>query len=273
MSLGPAITARRIFLPLVALALLAGACSSTATTTTTTTTLPPAEEPEKKEPPKEEPTTSSTTTAAPSTTQPPTVKEQIDEAKGKMVEPEHVEGGTLSERGQFLASAAGVNDPLADVMVWFYVDENGRVNAYLEGPSEKLRSLWIEFDAVDGNGQVVSETSYVGSHGEGPNWVATTAKGTARHVADTPPPETPDGETLGVVIPTDINVSEERTEISIWLYCELENGEFEFSHYRLTKEQALANAADGASVAALFSGLLGLDPGAPDPLVWVPLDQ
>ena len=201
------------------------------------------------------------------------MKEQIDEAKGKMVEPEHVEGGTLSERGQFLASAAGVNDPLADVMVWFYVDENGRVNAYLEGPSEKLRSLWIEFDAVDGNGQVVSETSYVGSHGEGPNWVATTAKGTARHVADTPPPETPDGETLGVVIPTDINVSEEWTEISIWLYCELENGEFEFSHYRLTKEQALANAADGASVAALFSGLLGLDPNAPDPLVWVPLDQ
>jgi hypothetical protein len=201
------------------------------------------------------------------------MKEQIDEAKGKMVEPEHVEGGTLSEQGRFLDVAAGVNDPLAGVKVLFYVDENGRVNAYVEGPAEKLRSLWIEFDAVDHNGQVVSETSYVGSHGQGPSWVPTTPKGTARHVADTPPPDTPDGDPLGVIIPTDINISEEWAEISIWLYCELENGEFEFSHYRLTKEQAVENAPDGASVAALFSELLGLDPDAPDPLVWAPLGQ
>jgi hypothetical protein len=201
------------------------------------------------------------------------MKQQIDEAKAKMLEPEHVEGGTLSKQGQFLDVAAGVNDPLAGVEVRFYVDENGRVNAYVEGPAEKLRSLWIEFDAVDGNGRVVSETSYVGSDGVGPSWVATTAKGTARHVADTPPPETPDGETLGVVIPTDINISEDWDVISIWLYCELENGVFEFSHYELTKEQAVANAPDGASVAALFSDLLGLDPDAPDPLVWAPLGQ
>lgn len=192
----------------------------------------------------------------------------VDEAKEKMVQPELVEGGKLTETGAIAESAPGAN-PFKDVTLHIYVDENGRINVYMEGPSEALRRLWIEFDAVDDDHAVQQETSYLGDQVEGPNWVPPTPKGSTRKVSDSPPPVTPPESPLGVVIPTDITTLEQWVRVSIWLYSGLIDGKYDFAHYQLLREKAVQNLDDAALVGALFLGLISLDPDAPDALAWL----
>lgn len=185
-----------------------------------------------------------------------------------MVEPEYVEGGKLAENGALMESAPDVN-PFKDVTLHFYVDKNGRLNVYMEGPPEALRMLWVEFDAVDDDHAVQQETSYLGDQVEGPEWVPPTPKGSTRNVSDTPPPETPPGSPLGVVIPSDITTLEEWVRVSIWLYSGLIGGAFDFAHYQLLRAEAIRNLDDAALLGAFFSGLISLDPDSPDALAWL----
>ena len=184
-----------------------------------------------------------------------------------MVSPEYVEVGELAENGAFLESSPDVN-PFEGVTLHAFFDENGRLVIYMEGPAEKLRELWIEFDAVDDKSSVVQETSYLGDMAQGPPWVASAPKGSVAKVADNPPPETEAGSSLGVVIPTDITTLEEWVRVSIWLYSGLIEQKYDFAHYQLLRAEAIENLDDATLLVAFFSGLLSLDADAPDALAW-----
>ena len=189
--------------------------------------------------------------------------------KDLMVEPELVEGGTLTETGAFDAVTPG-STPFG-LSIRSYVDENGFVVFYIEGDPDALRRVWIEFDALSKNSALVGETSYLGDLVEGPDWVATVALGQILSVGDYPMGDAALSDRVAAVLTTEISTLDEFVEISIWLYSGLEAGVFDFAHYSLLFEVLLENADDGVVVAAFFSGIL--TPEGPNPaLAWVGAD-
>lgn len=261
--------ARRSLVTMVLLGLLGSACSpnsviTTIPPTTTTSEVPP--------PPATGSLSTTTTITEPETTTTVTeesgdVDAQLEEAKRLMDTPELVEGGTLAENGAFDESSPGTN-PFGELEIYSFVNKEGRLIIYIEGPAELVRAFWAEFDAVDGAGAVVKDTSYLGDKVVGPPWAGTAENGTEAKVADNPPNDPAPGSRLGALIPTDITTLEEFFRVSIWLYSGLVQGNYDFSHYQLLKQTMLENSEDGLLVAAIFFGLLGFGPNSA-PILWV----
>lgn len=192
---------------------------------------------------------------------------QLEEAKRLMDRPDLVEGGTLAENGAFDESSPGTN-PFGDLEIYTFINEEGRLIIYIEGPAELVRAFWAEFDAVDEAGAVVKDTSYLGDNVVGPEWAGTAENGSEAKVADNPPNDPAPGSRLGALIPTDITTLEEFVRVSIWRYSGLEQGNYNFSHYQLLKQTMLENSDVGLLVAAIFFRLLGFLPNGA-PILWV----
>lgn len=245
---------------------------------------PSTSEPAATDPPAST-TESPGTTSAPaaSTTAPPAattstvdVDAALAEAKALMTEPELSEGGKLEQNGAFAESTDGFS-PFEDLEVLVY-DDGEHLNFYVEGPSELVRELVIEFDAQDANGAVVSDTSFVGDLAiNPPAWAAEAQNGNTVNASEFPPPtaksgqlialtaQEGSGERLGVHITSVITTLQEFERVSIWIYKGLENGQYDYAHYVQLYELLLNSASDGVIVAGFLFGLLGAQP---PPAAW-----
>ncbi len=123
-------------------------------------------------------TTLAPTTTAPSATTTSTVgqRAELEEAKALMIEPE-----------------------LSEVLVY---DDGEHLSFYVEGPADLVREIVIEFDAVNANGGIVTDTSYVGDLAvDPPPWAVEAQNGNTVSAADYPPPGgTASGEGPGVLV-------------------------------------------------------------------------
>lgn len=191
---------------------------------------------------------------------------QLDEAKSHMGQPELADSGKLSETGAPDASAADQN-PFTDLGIFFFEDQDGNLVFYVEGPPELVRGITVEFDAINETFNVVAEGGYVGDQlaGPGASWSLEpqTTNGQVLQAADNPPPPVTDGDRLGAFIPTPITTLDEFTEVSIWIYSGLDEGRFDYAHYRLLLEMLIEQTDDSIIAAAFFAGILtpeGINP-------------
>jgi len=253
---------------------------------------PATSEPDPTDPP--QPTTTSgtpDTTAAPTTTAPPIAttstidpQAELEEAKTLMTQPELAEGGSLEQNGAFAETTEGFT-PFEDLEVLVY-DDGENLNFYIEGPADLIRELVIEFDALDANGALVRDTSYVGDLAvDPPSWAIEAENGNTVRGADYPPPgatasgealgvlasfttpiQASAGDRLGVLIASEITTLQEFEYISIWIYGGLRENRYSYANYLQLYVQLLDSSSAGVIVAELFRGLLG---PAPPPAAYI----
>lgn len=251
---------RKAFWILIVMALVVAACKPAGQGTTTTLKKPP---PDSTSSTSTSTSTTSTSTTSTTLNSRAAAQANIESAKDLADQLTVADGGKLAENGQFVESEQGFN-PFEGLEMYTWIDEDGFVVVYIEGPADLIRRIAIEFDALEGPRQLVNEATYRGFLGIGyPAWMDNLPDG--RRINDSadlgpqePSPE--DTARLGAAMRT-VTTVEEFADWSTWLYSGLEEGFFTYAHFLELYDKLLANT-DGETIEELMRGGL-IDPWGP----------
>ena len=185
------------------------------TTTSTTTTIPVG--------------TSSTSTSTTTTTEPPPTDSALNDFIDSMVPLLPTDGGKLGEDGGFVESTPNFSP--FDIEMFAGIGPNDHVVFYIEGPTEIVTEMAIEFDAVGPDGfTVVAETGYLGNGGPYPPWALTAPAGSLIRLDESPIPSDPLPERVFGIVTTAITYAE-HLRISSWLYAGFDKNVYCYGHY------------------------------------------